>query len=230
MNTGEQNSAVVSAEAYDVSGVLPIEELSTIPAGTSLLVAGPAMTGKQRIAMELLARGTRLGEYAIAVSPDTDAERLIERFGSLDGGDPDRLHVVDCTGPGHSSMDDTERVKYVSSPDDLTGIGIGIAKCTNEIGAGGSNGLRLALLSLSTVLQYASIDRVFNFLHVLTRRVSAANYLGICTFDPSAHDPQTANTIRSQFDAVAEVRETDEGTREVRVLGLPDVPRTWVEL
>jgi archaellum biogenesis ATPase FlaH len=84
------------------------------------------------------------------------------------------------------------------------------------------------VLSLSTLLQYADSQRVFNFLHTITGRVSAADYLGVATLDPTTQNPKETNTLTSLFDAVVELREADDGTREMRVVGLPDVPRTWV--
>ena len=54
--------------------------------------------------------------------------------------------------------------------------------------------------------------------------------LGIATLDPGAHDPQDVNTLSSQFDVVIELREADDGGREVRVVGHHESPRTWQPL
>ena len=150
-------------------------------------------------------------------------------FESVAGG-LDRLRVVDCTGAtAKGTFDDTDDVKYVASPGDLTGIGMGIVKCTRDMGES-VDGLRLGVLSLSTLLRYSDPDRVFNFLHTVTGRVSAADYLGIATLDPGAHDPQDVNTLSSQFDVVVELREADDDGREARVVGHHESPRTWKAL
>jgi len=60
-------------------------------------------------------------------------------------------------------MNDTRSMKYVSSPGDLTGIGMGIVKCTRDIDSEVERGLRLSVLSVSTLVQYANSQRVFNF-------------------------------------------------------------------
>jgi hypothetical protein len=52
--------------------------------------------------------------------------------------------------------------------------------------------------------------------------VSAADYLGVCTLDPTVHDEADVNTVTSLFDAVVETRDG-----EVRVRGLPDVDSSW---
>jgi KaiC/GvpD/RAD55 family RecA-like ATPase len=217
-----EQAPAASVEEYDVAGAIPHDGVETLPAGTSLLVSGPAMTGKTEAVLDLLAVGTRAGQHAVAVSPDRSAEKVLSRF----AGDDARLWLVDCSGSGRSSLDDSDHVSFVSSPGDLTGIGIGVAKATRAIGPEVHSGLRMSVLSVSTLLQYSEADRVFNFLHVLTGRVAAGDYLGVFTIDPSAHDDPTVNVITSQFDAVLDVRETDDG-RECRMRGVGDVDRDW---
>ncbi|PSP49766.1 hypothetical protein BRC75_02735 [Halobacteriales archaeon QH_7_69_31] len=228
MSSEDRSSRRVQVDNYDLDDVLPVEGLAAIDPGTNVLISGGRMLGKDRLALELLAAGT--DDQAIAVTPDTAGSRLREDFASV-AGQLDPLRVVDCTGAsGSGSFDDTDDVKYVTSPGDLTGIGMGIVKCTREMGESVDDGLRLAVLSLSTLLQYSDPDRVFNFLHTVTGRVSAADYLGIATLDPGAHDPKDVNTLTSQFDVVVELREADEVGREARVLGHHESPRTWQPL
>lgn len=217
----ERNTAVdVATDAYDVDGVLP--KLTAVPRGTSILVAGPAMTGKTELVADLLGRGLELEEHALVVTPDEGTQRIQSRFPAADG-----LNVVDCSGTGES-FDDSAAVKYVSSPGDLTGIGIGIAKCTQSIGDRASDGVRIAVLSLSTVLRYTDIDALFNFVHVLTGRIEATGYLGVFTIDPTVHDEKTVNTVKAQVDGLVELREADGGGREARVSGFPDVSGEWI--
>lgn len=228
MNSDGFQGAVTNADTYHIGNTVPVSGFDTVAAGTNVLISGPPMLGKQHLALELLADGPQSG-HAIAVTPDTDGERLRRDYEGVPNADLEEFHVVDCTGAtGKAAMDDTEAIKYVSSPSDLTGIGMGIVKCTRNVGPDISDGLRLSVLSLSTILQYANDQRVFNFLHTITGRVSAANYLGIATLDPTTQGTQETNTLTSLFDAVIEVREADDGNREMRVVGLPDVPRTWV--
>lgn len=216
---------------YDVSS-LPDDRIEEIPAGSNLLVAGPSMMGKAELALSALPTQRRDDGRSVIVTSDRNAEQLHTKLSSLDNPvDAEEIYVVDCSGTsGRGSFEETANVKYVNSPNDLTGIGMGLAKCTNEIGADAGNGLGIGVLSLSTLLQYASEDRVFNFAHVMTGRVNAAGYLGLWTLDTSSHDDQTINTIRGQFDYVAELREVDSGEREMRILGGEDDWRTWEPL
>ena len=228
MSSEDLSSRRVQVDAYDLDDILPVEGLAAVDPGTNMLISGGRMLGKDRLALELLAAGA--DDQAIAVTPDTAGSRLRDDFASV-AGRLDPLRVVDCTGAsGSGSFDDTDDVKYVTSPGDLTGIGMGIVKCTRDLGESVDDGLRLSVLSLSTLLRYSDPDRVFNFLHTVTGRVSAADYLGIATLDPGAHDPQDVNTLTSQFDVVVELREADEVGREARVLGHHESPRSWQPL
>ena len=227
MSSGTFHAEKTGADAYRIGETIPVAGFETVPAGTNVLVSGPPMVGKERLALELLATDAR-DEHAIAITPDTGGDRLRRRYETIPNVDGDRFHVIDCSGSsGKGSMSDTARTKYVSSPGDLTGIGMGIVKCTRHIGVGVDDGLRLATLSLSTLVRYATIDRVFNFLHTVNGRVAAADYLGVATLDPTVHDSQDVNTLTSLFDAVVELREADDGSVEGRVVGWRESPRTW---
>ena len=229
MSSENLSSRRVRTDAYDLGEVVPVEGFGSVSPGTNVLISGGRMLGKERLALELLAAGSEEEEEAIAVTPDTAGGHLRDSFESVAGG-PDRLRVVDCTGASSKgSFDDTDDMKYVTSPGDLTGIGMGIVKCTRDMDES-VDGLRMAVLSLSTLLRYSDPDRVFNFLHTVTGRVSAADYLGIATLDPGAHDPQDVNTLSSQFDVVIELREADDDGREARVVGRHESPRTWKAL
>lgn len=230
-STDHPLQAVISRpSAYTLDSVLSLEGLETVPAGTNLLIEGPAQTNKREFATALLATGTARGENAVIISPDMSANRVRKQIETHDGA-TDRLYIVDCTGSsGKGSFDDEPQVKYVSSPGDLTGIGMGLVKCTQEIGSEAASGMRVGVLSVSTLLRYADVNRVFNFLHVLTGRVSAAGYFGIFTIDPNVHDESDLNVLRSLFDAAVKLRKTAEGDLEARVVGLEDVDSSWTSI
>ncbi|MFB6107680.1 MAG: RAD55 family ATPase [Haloplanus sp.] len=207
---------------YDVSGVLPVDGFDRVPPGTNLLVSGPAMSGKRRLVFELLAIGD---DPVVVVTTDDPANRIRARFTDLGVAfDADRFRIVDASGaPG----DDAEDVHHVSSPSDLTGMGVAFTKAVDDFAE--PDRLRLGFLSISTLLQYVDDERTFSFLHVLTRRAAAGDYFGAYTIDPTTHEDRFVNVVTSIFDAVVELRETDDG-REVRVRGLPDADSGWTAL
>ncbi|WP_299269460.1 RAD55 family ATPase [Halorientalis sp.] len=221
---------------YDLASVLKTEAVSNVRPGTSILIAGPAMTGKESLAIEILAEGSRNGDGALVVSTGDSAENIVEDYRDRVAGVSNlQLGVVDCRAEGsNGSLADGDtppglHVHKVSSPGDLTGIGIGITKCLEALhGAGAENG-RMALVSLSTMLTYTDRETVFKFCHVLSSRLDAAGYVGVFTIDSGAHDDQTLQVIKQAFDGLVEIRDGESG-REGRVMGLTDGPTDWTAL
>lgn len=197
-------------DAYLLGDAIPGDAPDSVPRGTNLLVVGPAMVGKQRVTLRTLAQAPRYDQASVLVTTSSLAGKIERRYREYAPTDDlSHLRIVDATGiDAASSADPDSRCTHaVSSPADLTGIGIGITE--NAQSAGGR--VRLGFLSISMLLQYMDSERVFSFLHVLTNRVSQSGYLGVFTFDPSAHDRQTTDTIKSLFDAVVRLEETDAG-------------------
>lgn len=217
--------------SYDMSS-FPDDRVEEVPAGSNFLVSGPSLMGKDEVVIETLTRQPPESLPAVYVTSDQNATQLLADVEAVAGQSVlDDVYVVDCSGTsGRGSFDESTTVKYVNSPSDLTGIGIAMVKCISDVGEGVEDGLGVGVLSLSTLLQYASESRVFNFAHVMTGRVAAAGYLCLWTLDTSSHDEKTVQTIRSQFDYVAEVQEDETGAREIRVLGGPNDWRTWEPL
>jgi KaiC/GvpD/RAD55 family RecA-like ATPase len=216
---------------YDFRTVLDFDALANVPAGTTLLVAGPAMTGKEPLVMSLLKDGARSGEGAVVVSTNDKAGDIVAKFREdVPEIGESQLGVVDCRGDGsEGGRPSGAYVHHVSSPGDLTGIGIGITKALEGLHKSGYEGGRLALVSLSTMLTYTDKKTVFKFCHVLSSRLDAADYVGVFTIDTGAHDEQTIQVIKQAFDGLVEVREGQAG-REGRVLGLGDEPTDWRSL
>lgn len=104
-------------------------------------------------------------------------------------------------GPTPDSLGPT--VVSVSSPADLTGIGIKLGNFFSDWADDG-NRLVLCFHTLTTFLQYTDLETVYRFIHVLTGRVRSANGVAHYHLDPSAHDERTANSLSGLFDAVVE--------------------------
>ena len=221
-----------SGTMYDLSSVLDVDALESVRPGTSILISGPAMTGKQDLAYDILADGVDNGQGAVIVSTGDRAETVIEDFSGRVSGADMSLGVVDCAADqssADSAPGDEIFVHHVSSPGDLTGIGIGITEGLEALHDRGIDEGRLALSSLSTMLTYTDRKTVFKFCHVLSSRLDAAEYLGLFTIDASAHDEQTLQVIKQAFDGLIEIRERDS-VREARVRGLSGESSDWVEL
>lgn len=213
---------------YDIADVLPAGTGSELSPGTSLLVAGPAMTGKQGLTLDLLAAGLdRTNGLLLVTTNKTASSCLDELERRVPSFDHARVGIVDCSGGNQQDGTREIATQRVSSPGDLTGISIGTAKLMEQFGTHDISSVRHGLVSVSTLLQYLELDTVFKFLHIYTNRIADTQGLGVFTIDTGSHDSQTLNTIRSEFDAIVELRETDSGEREVRVRGIPDAATGW---
>lgn len=213
---------------YDVTAVLPDDTIAELAPGSSLLIAGPAMSGKQDIALDLLAAGQPGKNGLLIVSTSESANSCIEKLEQrVPTIDRDRVGVVDCSGSSQQEAIREVATQRVSSPGDLTGISIATAKLMEQLAHQDISGVRHGLVSVSTLLQYLELDTVFKFLHIYTRRINDTGGLGIFTVDNAAHDQQTISTITNEFDGVIELRESESGAREMRILGMADAARTW---
>jgi hypothetical protein len=198
--------------------------------GTNVLVSGPVMTGKQRVVLRLLAGGTPAARGTVVATTRKGAETTARVFTTLAGSVPDdRFAVVDCTGTGRAGHTRrTPNRRYVSSPGDLTGIGIGLTEFMRRYHHEYS-AARVGLHSLSTMLMYTEFRRLFQFLHVITGRIDSSGFVGAFAVDDSALDRRELNILMQLFDSVVETREGDGGV-EYRVRG-DDAetlgPRSW---
>ncbi|MCU4740044.1 recombinase RecA [Halobacteria archaeon AArc-m2/3/4] len=205
---------------YDLADVLPDTEIDP---GTNVLVAGPPLTGKRKIALDVLASGAQRGDGTIIVTTKDSADKVLSEFtGVVGDADDVSVGIVDCVTKqrGIGSVEDDPRIKYASSPVDMTGIGIKLSEFLQEFyEVRGLSQNRIMLHSVSTLLMYSNLQTVFRFLHVFTGRVQSADALGIYVIDSTAHDDQTMNTLKQLFDAIIEVEEGEGSEPKIRTAG-----------
>ncbi|MCO8268078.1 RAD55 family ATPase [Haloferax prahovense] len=191
---------------YKLGADLDVE----VEPGTNLLLVGPPLTGKRSLALDILAEGTRNGEGAVIVTTKDGADRILNDFGKRLDYEGKPVAIVDCVTKqqGVGEVRDDDRIRYTSSPVDMTGIGIKLSEILKEYYQ--DRGLpenRIMLHSLSTLLMYADLQTVFRFLHVFTGRIQSVGGLGLFTIDADAHDDRTMNTIKQLFDGIITTHE-----------------------
>jgi KaiC/GvpD/RAD55 family RecA-like ATPase len=199
--------------------------------GTNLLIEGPPMSGKRELGFQILAEGVKDGEGAIVVTTKDGADRVLKDFAETVGVENPTVGVVDCVTKqqGMGSRRESDLVRYASSPNDLTGIGIELSELLRTLYEGRQvTENRILLHSLSTLLMYSDLQTVFRFMHVFTGRVQSADALGVFVVDSTAHDEQTVSTLKQLFDGVVSIQEHDDGFR-ARLLGVGD-DQSWREL
>ncbi|SFC05014.1 RecA-superfamily ATPase, KaiC/GvpD/RAD55 family [Halobiforma haloterrestris] len=208
---------------YDLVDVLPDTDLGP---GTNILIAGPPLTGKREIAFDILRSGMSSGDGTIVVSTKDSADKVLEQL-SLDtqesASDTAPVGVVDCVTKqrGIGAVENDPRIKYASSPVDMTGIGIKLSEFLQEFYENrGATQNRVLLHSISTLLMYSDLQTVFRFLHVFTGRVQSADALGLYVIDSTSHDDQTMNTLKQLFDGVIELEDGDGDEPDITTAGL----------
>ena len=184
--------------------------------GTNILLTGPPLSGKRSTMMDVLAAGTDRDEGAIVVTTKDGADRVLRDYEERTPYEGKPVAVVDCvTRQQGGETRKSDRIKYASSPVDMTGIGIKLSEFLQAFGDRGIKQNRVMVHSLSTLLMYSDLQTVFRFLHVFTGRVQSVDGLGLFSIDSTAHDDQAMNTIKQLFDGIVTVPE--DGEPEIRL-------------
>jgi len=190
----------------------------SVDPGTNILVSGPPLTGKRRLAMDVLAHGAVNGEGSVIVTTRDSSDRVLADYRSrLEDPDDADVGVVDCvTQHQGRSASDTELVRFASSPVDMTGIGIKFSEFVEEFySERGVRRNRVVVDSISSLLMYSDLQTVFRFMHVFTSRIEDADALGVHVIDSTAHNAEVMNTMKQLFDGIVEVDEARELTTQL---------------
>lgn len=220
MSANSESGGPHSREEASILDVLPAER-----EWGSVLVAGPAMAGKQEIAVELLTTAQQAGGQPLAITTADTADQLRRVYHDAGGEQTDNLAVVNClTGSDGSGDDDWTRT--VGSPGDFTGIAMAVSDVFDSISAQRQSGTRVLVDNLATSLMYADIEPTYRFVHALTGRVSDVGGVLIATLDTDGVEPADHRALVGLFDTVVEVRHSEDRT-EFRVNGAPDTSNEW---
>lgn len=131
-------------------------------------------------------------------------------MGTSIGVRPTELVVVTSETRDPDAVD-ADRVEQVTSPSDLTGLGM---KATEQLARWDDADEEftpvVVLNSLTILFQYAGLQQIYRFLHALTTRLANSDGHGVFFLDHLTQDDKTIHTLSSLFDTVA--RRTDDGT------------------
>jgi len=174
-----------------------------------VLIVGPALSGKLDIGLELLAAVAQDGP-AVCVSTTDPADQIQTDYDEA-GGASAGLHVVDATA---GVTPDGDRLHSVSTPGDLTGIGIAIARATDAIDGPAPPVL---LDSLSALLMYNDAETVYQFADSARTQTRGGAGVTISTLNTDALDDRERNRLLGLATVVIETRITDDGRREFQV-------------
>lgn len=127
----------------------------------------------------------------------------------------DMTRSVAAQATGTAPVSDDIVIDTLTSPSDLTGLGILLTERLDTLRKEGNRTV-VCFHSVTALLQYVDLRRAFRFLHVLINRVEAAGAIAHFHMDPGAHDQRAVSTITSLTDAVVEVDDAGQWTIRTR--------------
>jgi hypothetical protein len=216
-----------------------IEQIDTIcggfEAGTNILILAPPMSYADQLAYALIK--PLQGEFSIVLSTNERASEVVDFF-KVAGADKRFVGVIDAiTKSSTPSIADTTRLMFVSSPTDLTGIGIKFSNMIETIFEGdfseGEAGLfpppvRFCVNSISTLLMYRRLEVLYQFLHVLTAKLKKIEGVGIYLLNSESFDEKTLSLIKQLMNCVIEVK-MEQNITYLRVMGIRGVSGDWLK-
>jgi KaiC/GvpD/RAD55 family RecA-like ATPase len=202
------------------------DAIGGINGGTNIMLIGPPMCGKGALLNTIMSGGLRSGEAVILVETRLSGRDALLKLKPPVGA---RVGVVDCVSRALGvNVSDTASVRHISSPVDLTGVGVRVSQFADEFGRADMDCYRLCIDSLSTMLMYSSLQTVYRFMHVIAGRVAMQHNLGVYIVDEDMHDPQTIATLKQLFNGVLQVKNDGDHTF-VRAIGFSPRPTAWLE-
>jgi hypothetical protein len=201
-------------ESGDDVDMPQIEDLADV---SNVLLLAPSMGGHGSDAcLELLTTTPPEETNVLAVTFTRTAGEWGDHWNDHVGESPSRGGIVSIGQMGGGIDDPEWAVKQVENPSDLTGIGIELSELLSGMSSAADEdeSIRMCFNSVTSLLQYADLQRAFRFLHVVTGRMKTVGAVGHYHLDPEAHDRQTLATLKGLFDAVVEVE--DDGSWTVQ--------------
>lgn len=201
----------IPEQSADSAQIQATEEVKT---AANTLLLGPLQGEKIACSRySLLMAATEDTEDVIVLTLSESPETVLNQWQTCEVSSPTRLRIVTLT-ENTAMADDTDRtaseaenvvaVEQLSSPDDLTRLGITITQQLSEIDMDTTR-VAFDFHSLTEVLQYVETERLFKFLHILLRKLESVNAYGQFQIDPKAHDQETVRIFLSLFDSLIEI-------------------------
>lgn len=151
------------------------------------------------------------GEAVVYVVTGNDLESYVDRWQDSDG--PDRVGILSLggqtrsaavsSGSGQADAIDV-RHRQVESPGNLTKIGVELNELLTSWTEDGAR-LTVCFESLTPLIQYSDVEKVYKFMHVFSNQVEASDARAHYHLDPNAHEASDVNLLMTTFDGVVEV-------------------------
>jgi hypothetical protein len=173
---------------------------------TNILLEEPSIGGGRDICTSLLV-DEMLESNVLFVTFTRQASACVAQ---LDSESVEKIGVITVGDASAAVDDETVVTETVSTPSDLTGLGISIGQFLSEF----DDRVLVCFDSLTSMLQYVDVQTAYEFLHAITGQIHAAGARAHFHIDPSAHGDQDVAAIASLFDARVSL---GDGEPDVRI-------------
>jgi len=171
---------------------------ASIPGGTGVLLLHPSIGETDRIDTDFLKTDT---DHFLVVSTRTTAREVEQKLEHYDV-DESKAIILDALSVERGySRRTSERVHYVSTPEDLDGI---VAQ-TREFLESHEGKLRVSVDSVTEMAYYAGVDGAYDATGRLLDLLVEHDAVGLFHLSNEVHDDATVDRFRGLFDTVLEL-------------------------
>jgi len=179
----------------------------TVPGGTGILLLHPSTGETDRIDTEFLRTDT---DRMLVVSTRTTAREVRQKLEHYEV-DESKATILDALSVDRGyTRRQSEHVRYVSAPDDLTGIvdEIEVFLESNE------GKRRVSLDSITEMIYYTDTDRAGEAVDAILALLDDHDAVGLFHLAKGVHDDETVDEFRRRFDGVLDLEEDGTLTSE----------------
>jgi len=176
-----------------------------VQGGTAILLVHPSTAETDRVDTDFLKEDT---DHLLVVSTRTTAREVRQKLDHY-GIDQEKATILDTLSVDRGyTRRQSERVRYVSAPDDLDGL-------VDEIGqflAETDGKRRVSVDSITEMIYYADQERVRQAVAAIQGLLDDHDAVGLFHLASGVHEDSTVAEFRHLFDGSLELDEDDEIT------------------
>jgi hypothetical protein len=178
----------------------------TIPGGTGVLLLHPSTGETDRIDTDFLNTDT---DRFLVISTRTTAREVRQKLEYYDV-DESKADILDALSVERGySRRSSDRVHYVSSPDDVDGI----VEKTARFLENSEGKRRISLDSVTELIYYADEERAFEAVESMLELLAEHDAVGLFHLSTEVHDPALIDEYRRLFEGTVIELGTDDDVR-----------------
>ncbi len=181
---------------------------TTIPGGTGLLLVHPSTGQTDRIDTDFLKADT---DHLLVISTRTTAREVQQKLEHYEVNETTATILDALSVERGYSRRQSDRVKYVSTPEDLDGI---VAQ-TRAFLDGHGGKLRISVDSITEMSYYAGEDRALAAVEQLLALLEEYDAVGLFHLARGVHDDESLARFETLFDGTIELAEDGTVTTSV---------------